>query len=349
VSDRPKIDVDGIKARADIVEVVQRYVPLRKAGKDWVGLCPFHSENSRSFTVSEKGFVHCFGCGAHYDVIGFIQAITGATFVDACRQLGAEEFGEARAIVRRELSQVPDVRWVPILPVPGHALELMADESRTVPVHNPGSGKTCAWRPERVDAYRDARGALLGYVLRLVLPAKDGKKAGKWTPMVTWCVGPDGAQQWCLQAFPEPRPMCGLDALAAMPWAPALVVEGEKCRAAGAGAQDQYAVMTWPGGSNGIAKVDWSPLHGRDVVLWPDADPSGVAAMMGKSNLTGLVSPGVAQLVARAGARSIRIIDTSGQPKGWDIADALQVDLWTWPQLAAWAAARVADVRVVRA
>ena len=349
---RRKIDVDGLRARIGLVEVVQRYVKLRKRGAaEWEGLCPFHDEKTPSFTVNEvKGFVHCFGCGAHHDVIGFVMAITGRSFLEACEQLGAGgDLGAARNEPRRAIEDLDDAgKWVPISPVPTDVPELMASGGWTVPLFNPKSGRVSRWKPARVDAYRDAESQLLGHVLRLDLPPKNGRTAGKWTPQVTWCVGPQGRKQWCLQSFLDPRPLCGLDDLAAMPEAPVLMVEGEKCRAAGAGASSQYAVLTWPGGSNGLARVDWSPLANRDVVLWPDADEPGRRAMLGHCNDAGDIRAGVAQYAARAGARSLRYINTEGRPKGWDIADALLVDGWTWPQLAAWAAARVFDVHVQR-
>lgn len=343
------IDVDALKASVDLVAVVERYVKLRRAGKEYTGLCPFHAEDSPSFTViPAKGFVHCFGCGAHHDAIGFIQAITGCEFVEACKQLGASDFRAAREDVRKEADEPLDVEWVPLMPVPPDAVDLMAGEW-TVPIWNPKRGRLRRMKPVRVDPYRDAEGRLLGYVLRADIIERDTGKVKKWTPTVTWCVGPDGKRQWCLQHFPVPRPMLGLDALAAKPNAPVLLVEGEKCRAAGAGALPQYAVASWPGGSNGIGKVDWSPLEGRDVVLWPDADPAGDKAALGWRNDGGMYVPGIAQLATRAGARSIRLIETHGRPKGWDIADALQRDGWSPRQLAAWAAGRVVDVTVVRA
>ncbi|GAB3755112.1 CHC2 zinc finger domain-containing protein [Lysobacter olei] len=342
-------NVESIKAGADLVAVVGRYVQLKRAGKEFTGLCPFHNESSPSFTVIQaKGFVHCFGCGAHHDVIGFVQAITGCDFVEACRQLGGGDFSTARADVRQDVEEPLDVTWVPLMPVPDDAPDLMGGGEWTVPIWNVKRGKLRRMKPSRVDAYRDAQGRLLGYVLRADIVDRDTGKVTKWTPQVTWCVGPDGKRQWCLQHFQTPRPLMGLDALADKPAAPVLVVEGEKCRAAGAGAWQQYAVVTWPGGSNGIGKVDWSPLEGRDVVLWPDADAAGAKAMLGWSNDAGMYTPGVAQLAARVGARSIRMIDTAGRPKGWDVADALQVDGWTARQLAAWAANRVIDVTVMR-
>ena len=64
--------------RVDIVDVVSRYVQLKKGGANFQGLCPFHSEKTPSFTVSPaKQFYHCFGCGAHGNAIGFLMAYGG--------------------------------------------------------------------------------------------------------------------------------------------------------------------------------------------------------------------------------------------------------------------------------
>lgn len=342
------IDVEGLRASVDIVELVGRYVPLKKQGCEHAGLCPFHDENSASFyVVPSKGYVHCFGCGAHHDAIGFLQRITGRSFVEVCRDLGASEYHDAIERTRAPAPVVPETKWVPLLPVPADAIELMAGEW-TVPIWNPKRSVAKRIKPQRVDAYRNARGELLGYVLRAEIIERETGRTKKWTPTVTWCIGPDGMRQWCLVAFPEPRPLLGLDDLAAKRSAPALVVEGEKCRAAGAGALPMYAAVSWPGGSKGLGRADWSPMAGRDVVLWPDADQAGVQAMVGWVDAAGRAHPGVAQMVARAGARSIRMIDVEGQPKGWDIADALGADGWTVAQLAGWAAARVVEIDVVR-
>jgi hypothetical protein len=154
-------------------------------------------------------------------------------------------------------------------------------------------------------------------------------------------------RQWCLRAFPEPRPLLGLDDLVARRSAPVLLVEGEPCREVAARLLSPYVAMTWPGGSHGIGKVDWSPLEGRDVVLWPDADDAGRKAMLGHPDVAGRFHPGIAQALHRIGVRSLRYVDPEGQPKGWDIADAV-AEGWTAAQIATWAAHRVVDVEVVR-
>ena len=77
--------------RVDIVDVVQRYVQLRKAGANYVGLCPFHNEKTPSFSVSPaKQFYHCFGCGVHGNAIGFLMAYASLGYVDAVKDLAAQ-------------------------------------------------------------------------------------------------------------------------------------------------------------------------------------------------------------------------------------------------------------------
>ncbi len=76
--------------RVDIVEVVSRYVRLKKGGANFQGLCPFHNEKSPSFTVSPaKQFYHCFGCGAHGNAIGFLMSYGGLGYVDAVKDLAS--------------------------------------------------------------------------------------------------------------------------------------------------------------------------------------------------------------------------------------------------------------------
>lgn len=86
----PESFIQELLARVDIVDVVGRYVQLRKGGANLLGLCPFHKEKSPSFTVSPtKQFYHCFGCGAHGSAIRFLTEHTGASFPEAVRSLAS--------------------------------------------------------------------------------------------------------------------------------------------------------------------------------------------------------------------------------------------------------------------
>jgi DNA primase len=84
----PQSFITDLLNRVDIVEVVGRYVQLRKGGANLLGLCPFHNEKSPSFTVSpSKQFYHCFGCGVHGTAIGFLMEFSGMSYPEAIRDL----------------------------------------------------------------------------------------------------------------------------------------------------------------------------------------------------------------------------------------------------------------------
>lgn len=84
----PQNFIQDLLNRVDIVDVVGRYVQLKKGGANFMGLCPFHNEKSPSFTVSPtKQFYHCFGCGAHGTAIGFLMEFSGMGFIEAVKDL----------------------------------------------------------------------------------------------------------------------------------------------------------------------------------------------------------------------------------------------------------------------
>ena len=89
----PQSFIQELIARTDVVDVVGRYVQLKKGGANYMGLCPFHGEKSPSFTVSpSKQFFHCFGCGKNGNAIGFLMEHTGMNFVEAVKDL-AQSYG----------------------------------------------------------------------------------------------------------------------------------------------------------------------------------------------------------------------------------------------------------------
>jgi DNA primase len=84
----PQAFIDEVVSRSDIVEIIGGRVPLKKAGREFKACCPFHSEKSPSFWVSPaKQFYHCFGCGAHGTVIGFLMQYEKMEFLDAVADL----------------------------------------------------------------------------------------------------------------------------------------------------------------------------------------------------------------------------------------------------------------------
>ena len=84
----PDEDVARVRAATDIVALIGEHAALKRVGQRWVGLCPFHTEKSPSFSVNaEAGFYHCFGCQAKGDAITFVREMEHLDFVDAVRRL----------------------------------------------------------------------------------------------------------------------------------------------------------------------------------------------------------------------------------------------------------------------
>ncbi len=98
----PEGKINEIRNKASIVEVISDYLALKKSGKNYLGLCPFHSEKTPSFTVNEeKGIFHCFGCGAGGNLFNFLMRANQMTFPEAVREV-AKRYGIA--LPERELS-----------------------------------------------------------------------------------------------------------------------------------------------------------------------------------------------------------------------------------------------------
>src|SRR6218665_375485 len=84
----PKAFLEEIRARVPLSDVVGKRIKLTRAGREHKACCPFHGEKTPSFTVNDqKGFYHCFGCGAHGDVVGFVMSHDNMSFMDAVEHL----------------------------------------------------------------------------------------------------------------------------------------------------------------------------------------------------------------------------------------------------------------------
>jgi len=97
----PDDQVEEVRARADIVDIIGQYVDLKKAGKEFKANCPFHEERTPSFyVVPDKGFYKCFGCGVSGDVFKFLQEKVGLDFVESVKQVAARSGVEIREVTR---------------------------------------------------------------------------------------------------------------------------------------------------------------------------------------------------------------------------------------------------------
>lgn len=190
--------------------------------------------------------------------------------------------------------------------------------------------------------YRDENGAVLGAVYRFV--ELSGKKND--VPCTLRRDKRDGSLRWIFRSWTGMRPLYGLDALAAKPNAPVLVVEGEKCKNAAdaSGLLDDWVVVTWSGGGKNWDKSDWAAVNGREVVLWPDADakryplspddrnagrlPESLPAMPLERQIGWRVMTAVGARLQQQNC-TCRMVDIGrpdvpdALPDGYDIADAL--------------------------
>lgn len=142
----------------------------------------------------------------------------------------------------------------------------------------------------------------------------DGRK--DVAPLTLWRIA--GARRWHWRGLPEPRPLYGLDRLAARPDSPVLICEGEKAADAAGELLPGFVAITSPNGSRSAGKAEWSPLAGRRALIWPDADEPGAAYAADVERLARKAGARVARLDLAAIAR----LRGSPLPEGWDAADA---------------------------
>lgn len=262
-----------IRAEVGIKEYIGRSVKLQKSGREYKGCCPFHNEKTPSFTVFSDKF-HCFGCGAHGDVIDFAKMVHGGTFLDAVAII-AQDAGRSMPNWHAGYIPGPVVERPPAPVVAREPDEIW--EPGPAPDPEPKLPRG-SW--DAVYHYVDKDGRTLGYVTRKNHIDKDTGKRRKAILPYTWGHrvwegrgGHHDATGWHRKHMARPLPLYGLDLLAQRPAAPVLVVEGEKDCDAARGLFPAYACVTWPRGTANVQYVDWSPLAGRDVIIWPDNDP----------------------------------------------------------------------------
>lgn len=191
--------------------------------------------------------------------------------------------------------------------------------------------------PSAYWVYRNSDGAHLMYVSRHEPRTPDDKK--QYVPW-TW-----SARGWIPKGPPAPTPLYGLEHLAARPAAPVLVVEGEKSAEAARNLAPHYVVVTWSGGSSAWKKANWSALHGRAIVIWPDADsvthPKTQELLPYEEQPGTRAAFGVAEILLPI-AKEVKILDVSDHGGGWDAADCT----WTSPEFYAWAKSRARLITV---
>lgn len=285
-------------ARADTL--VPSWLPGgRRRGHEWVcGNLRGEPGDSCSVNLNTGLWADFAGDAKGADLINLYAAIHGCSQGEAARELSPESIA---AVPRTNGSHPPARQPEPVSVAPEVAPRSQFEHS--------AYGHPTAWW-----AYHNAAGQITGYICRY----QDGDKK----QILPWRWIND---RWQSKGWPAPRPLYQLHRLASAERI--LVVEGEKTAEAAQGLLPSYTVTTWQGGAQAVSKADITPLAGKDVLLWPDADEPGIKAMR---------SLGVALL---AMGREPRIVLTQGMQGGWDLADAA-ANGWDTKQVVAWAKER---------
>ncbi len=304
----------------------------KREGAEWVALNPQrHDSKAGSFKVNlNTGVWNDFACDGVKggDLLDLFQFVFGyGNVIEAAKAL-AERLGVAaveQAVVQKPKSEKDD--WDIVMPVPDGAPVMDTNH-----IHY----KNLTLK----SVFKDAEGCVLGGIMRF-----ESRSKGKVTlPLTLWKHKKTGNMRWQWWQWPEPRPLFGLDDLAARPDAPVLIVEGEKCKMAADASflAKQFVVITWSGGTNGLDKTDWSPIVGRKVCLWPDADAQ--RQKLTKAEKDAGVDPASKHYLGAALQPGQKAMDTIAKilikqscvvhmltlpmpgewPNGFDVADALE-------------------------
>jgi len=294
--------------RLDLQRVIQATGAVRhNNGTEtyWMGHCPVHDDKDPSCKITGEPHdakVHCFaGCPW--------QTVRDTLLARGCAAYSADGLDETYiSPARRDTDKKgapADDCWEIVYPIPD-------DAPKPLTKYKNYSTPAKAWK------YCDVDGNPLFYIVRFEF---DG---GKVTPPQTlWKNKDTGALEWRWKGFPGQLPLYNLNLIAAFPDRPVLVKEGEKAADAAAKLFPGHVVITSSGGCQAAGKTDWTPLAGRDAIIWPDADDSGKK-----------YAEDVARLAHKAGAASVKILPVlDGKLEGWDAANAV-AEGWTPEQAA---------------
>lgn len=251
---------------------------LKKSGAEFQALCPFHSEDTPSFSIfigkDRVQRYKCFGCGAHGDVIDFVQGMKNCTRKQALEIIGLGEFTISTPEQREARGKVDHYKGIE--PVSFDTHPFVAGALAAARLYNPKKERSWPITPSLVHEYRRASGELFGLVIRRDYTDPDTGKRMKETPTVRRVRLPSGDVVWSRFPFGMNRPLYGIETVGDAK--SVILVEGEKAADALRKAADA-PVLTWAGGVKAIHYSDWKPLRDRELIVWPDADDEGESAV----------------------------------------------------------------------
>ncbi len=278
-------DIQKLKQETDIVDVVSRYVSLKKEGIHHVGICPFHNDTHGSLKVTpSKQMFKCFSCGAGGDVFDFLTE-SGNTMQEAIDIIKNDSL----------VSKTPTPR---VLEKPANKWNYTTE----LPMNEPTFHHFKHGQPSNTWAYHNENGQVISYVCRFDFP--DGsKQVLPYSPIT------DGTTvKWGWKGLPAPKSLYNLHLIHQNQKKTIVLVEGEKSADAGNLYSERFIFSTWIGGAKGVKHANFKPLENRKVILWPDNDQPGDEAMQ---EINELANPNIINWVKIP----------SDLPNKWDCAD----------------------------
>lgn len=288
-------DLEALRDSNPLSDYIGARLKLKREGREWVASCPFHQEKTPSFKINDaKGLFYCFGCGEHGDIFDFVQKHYRCDFPTACEYLGGTPTPAESARPKLKLVH-PTVEPLRAASVPDSHTPFRAGEP--IVAWKPDDNRVITYHPDHVWAYQTVAGALSHYTIRINF--ENGRKI--FVPLRPVWRGE--AVVWATAHMDTPRALYGLERL--LQAGEVFICEGEKSADACA------LLLSAPSLSAPKGSVDYTPLTGRDVTVWADADEAGQKhAERVASALVGL-------------AGSVRVVPWDpAQPSGWDAADA---------------------------
>lgn len=320
----------------DLTDVILSYgFKLKERGNRYECLCPAHDDHNPSMSVYPDGYAHCFVCGFHENNYGFVAFMESLDKEHDKKKIMAilgdplyKRNGAKYATIEAE--KLPPRAMRETYAPPPDAPDPVWERAN---YKNEDDEWVSLGTPVKIWAFKTSEGALSYYECRYEVTTKDGEI--KKEPRC-WSWGHRGAMppRWECAAPNKPRPLFGMDKLATA--GQILIAEGPKtAEAAQSLLGDGVACLAWPCGSNGAKYADWGSLTtytDTPVILCPDADDAGVKAMHY-----------VASQLISLGFKDIKIINTDGLEKGFDIADGVYNLGWDVDKLILWLRERKQD------
>ena len=305
------IDTTQILQSVNIVDVVNRVVPLTYKRSEYYGICPFHDDSKESLQVNErKQIFKCFACGAGGDAIQF-HVLLGRTFHEACKELTGQPIDKEYKVDKIYLEKKEVQIWQPIIPAPSELTNIEHFEYGM---------------PSLIHAYRNEEGKLINYTCRFDLP--EGKKEVLPLTFAQF----ESKKSWRWLGVGAPRPLYNLDLISNYKNATIIFVEGEKTADIGNKFSDPNKAVftTWTGGANSVKLLNLEPVKYRKKIFIPDNDVPGMKAMYE-----------LYQLLKEDNSIMRWCNIPSSYPQKWDIADNLE---WTNDSLRQFILDNITDV-----